>query len=218
MIAIKVRFFGECRELAGAETMDLQISSASVGAAMEMIVEQCPAMKKFASRLLTAVNEDYAMPATRLSDGDTLAVFPPVSGGASEDIVALTHDPIEARELVRLLLRGKVGAVATFEGIVRDRSMGKQVISLEYEAYEPMALKMIEQIAGEIHDRWPVDRVGIVHRLGRLDVGETSVVIVITSAHRHAALEACHYAIDRLKMIVPIWKRECFQDGAAWAE
>lgn len=219
MIQITVRFFGECKQLAGVERLCLDLPDASsVQAVLTTLYERYSSLTKLADRLLVAVNEQYALPDTLLAEGDTVAIFPPVSGGQSNDLFALTREPIDTPGLVKHLLRQQDGAVVTFEGVVRDHSMGKPVLYLDYEAYEPMAMKMLHQIGQEIHEKWPIDRVGIIHRLGRLQIGETSVAIVITSAHRKPAFEACQYAIDRLKRIVPIWKREYFQDGAVWVD
>jgi molybdopterin synthase catalytic subunit len=108
--------------------------------------------------------------------------------------------------------------VVVFEGIVRNHSRGRFTLYLEYEAYEPMAIRKMEEIIHEVKQKFAIDRIGMIHRLGRLEIGETSVAIIVTSGHRHAAFEACHYVIDRLKRIVPIWKKEYFQDGSVWAE
>jgi molybdopterin synthase catalytic subunit len=219
MITIRVKFFAQCRDLAGTENDELRLpGEPSVKTAMEMINRRYPSMKELTDRSLIAVNEEYAAPETRLSDGDMLAILPPVSGGSDDDLFHLTREPIDTPGLVKRLLRSQDGAVVAFEGVVRDHSMGKAVLYLEYEAYDPMALKIMQQIGQELHQKWPIDRVGIIHRLGRMEIGETSVAIVVTSAHRREAFEACHYAIDRLKKIVPIWKREYFEDGAVWVE
>ncbi len=130
----------------------------------------------------------------------------------------LTRQPIPTHLLAQSLEAPEDGAVVTFEGIVRNHSRGKRTLYLEYEAYEPMALAKMEEIAQEAKQKFAIDRVGVIHRLGRLEIGETSVAIIVTSAHRRAAFEACRYAIDRLKQIVPIWKKEYFEDGAVWAE
>ncbi|MCS6804335.1 MAG: molybdenum cofactor biosynthesis protein MoaE [Acidobacteriota bacterium] len=219
MSEIDVRFFGQCKQLTGVESLRLRLPEpSSVQAVLALLYERYPSLTKLADRLLVAVNEQYAPLDASVVDGDTVAVFPPVSGGQSDDLFALTREPIDTPGLVRRLLRHQDGAVVTFEGVVRDHSMGKAVLYLEYEGYEPMAMKMLHQIGQEIHERWPIDRVGIIHRLGRLQIGETSVAIVVTSAHRKQAFEACQYAIDRLKKIVPIWKREYFHDGAVWVD
>lgn len=219
MIDIRVRFFAQCRELAGTAEYELSLSpSATVAQALEEVYQRFPALGDLRGRLLIAVNERYATPETPLRTGDVLALLPPVSGGQEGDIFELVREPIDARVLVQRLLRGAAGAVVTFDGVVREQKAGRRVRYLEYEAYEEMALRMLQQIGREIRDRWPIDRIGIVHRLGRLEIGESSVVIVVTSAHRRPAFEACQYAINRLKKIVPIWKREHFEDGSVWVE
>ena len=137
----------------------------------------------------------------------------------SEDIFEITREPIDKLGLERRLLTGAAGAMVTFDGVVREQTKGRRVVSLEYEAYAPMAVKEMRRLSAEVRERWPeVERIGIIHRFGELTVTESSVVIVVTSAHRKVAFEACQYAIDRLKKIVPIWKKEYFEDGAVWIE
>ena len=164
-----------------------------------------------------------------MEDGDELAVFPPVSGGGGSgepdfspdekgDIFQVVELPIPVQPLVKHLTRPEDGAVVTFLGMVRNNTKEKKTIYLEYEGFRPMALAKIREIGEMIRARWDVGRIGILHRLGRLEIGEASVAIVITSPHRKAAFEACQYAIDTLKMIVPIWKKEHFVDGAVWVE
>ena len=135
-----------------------------------------------------------------------------------DDIYRLVREPIDVAALARHVRAPEDGAAVTFDGFVRNQSRNRPTLYLEYEGYEPMALRTMEQIGRELHERWPINRVGIIHRLGRIDTTESSVVIVVTSAHRKIAFEACHYAIDRLKRIVPIWKKEYFEDGAVWVE
>ena len=135
-----------------------------------------------------------------------------------DDIYRLVREPIDVAALARHVRAPEDGAAVTFDGFVRNQSRNRPTLYLEYEGYEPMALRTMEQIGRELHERWPINRVGIIHRLGRIDTTESSVVIVVTSAHRKIAFEACHYAIDRLKKIVPIWKKEYFEDGAVWVE
>jgi molybdopterin synthase catalytic subunit len=135
------------------------------------------------------------------------------------DIFEITRESIDKLGLEKRLLTGGAGAVVTFDGVVRDNTKGRRVASLQYEAYEPMAVKEMRRIGVEIRDRWPdVERVGIIHRFGPLQISESSVVIVVTSPHRRVAFEACRYAIDRLKQTVPIWKKEIFEDGEEWVE
>lgn len=135
-----------------------------------------------------------------------------------DDLLQLVHEPIDVAALVRHVRADEDGAVVTFDGCVRNHSHGRRTLYLDYEAYETMALAKIREINGEIHRRFPIHRVAIVHRLGRLEIGETSVFIAVSSAHRPAAFEACRFAIDTLKRTVPIWKKEYFEDGAIWAD
>ncbi|MDX2044751.1 MAG: molybdenum cofactor biosynthesis protein MoaE [Acidobacteriota bacterium] len=137
----------------------------------------------------------------------------------SEDIFEITREPIDKQGLEQRLLTGGAGAVVTFDGVVRDNTNGRRVTTLDYDAYPPMAVKEMCRVGEEIRQRWPeVERIGIVHRFGEMKISESSVVIVVTSPHRKIAFEACHYAIDRVKQIVPIWKKEIFEDGEAWVE
>lgn len=218
-IEINVLFFGACREIVGNTEIIVKLPiNSTVGDAFKEIKIFYPGLEKFGERLLFAVNENYANKEHNLAQLDKLAVFPPVSGGENKDICELTRQEINSRELALQIINSTDGAVVTFDGITRDNNKGRKVLFLEYEAYESMALKMMYEIAQEAHSRWAIDRVAIVHRLGRVDVSFTSVAIVVTSAHRKVAFEACHFLIDRLKEIVPIWKREYFEDGAIWVD
>ncbi len=137
----------------------------------------------------------------------------------SQDIYEITREPIDKLGLEGRLITGAAGAVVTFDGVVRDNTDGRKVLTLDYDAYTPMAVKEMRRVGEEIRERWPeVERIGIIHRFGELKVTESSVVIVVTSPHRKVAFEACHYAIDRVKQVVPIWKKEIFEDGEAWVE
>jgi MoaE-MoaD fusion protein len=135
-----------------------------------------------------------------------------------EDVVLLVREPIDAVGLTEHVKAPEDGAVATFAGVVRNHSRGRRTLHLEYEAYEKMALEKMREIVSEMHSRFAVHRLALVHRLGRLEIGETSVFIAVSAAHRGAALDACRWAIDTLKKTVPIWKKEYFEDGAVWAE
>ena len=135
-----------------------------------------------------------------------------------EDLYELVQAAIEPAALVRHIRAGQDGAIVTFDGFVRNESHGRPTKYLEYDAYEPMALAKMREIGTQIHEKFAVHRVAMVHRLGRLEIGETSVFIAVSAPHRAAAFEACRFAIDTLKRTVPIWKKEYFQDGAIWAE
>ena len=135
-----------------------------------------------------------------------------------QDIFRIVHEPIDPAALTRLVRADDDGAVVTFDGRVRNHSAGRRTLFLEYEAYEPMALAKMREIGAELHRQFAIDSVAIVHRLGRLEIGDTSVFIAVSAPHRHAAFDACRFAIDALKRTVPIWKKEYFEDGAVWAE
>jgi molybdopterin synthase catalytic subunit len=141
-----------------------------------------------------------------------------MSNPASGDLILLVDKPIDADALIRHVRTGADGAIVTFDGCVRNQSHGRPTLYLDYEAYESMALAKMQEIAAEVHAKFAIDRVAIAHRLGRLEIGETSVFIAVSAPHRAAAFDACRYAIDTLKRSVPIWKKEYFQDGAVWAD
>ncbi len=171
--------------------------------------------------IAVSVNAEYATASHRLLNGDEVGLLPPVSGGtdaAEPARVALVRDPIDAEQLVSSAKQGADGAVVVFDGIVRNNSRGRTTLYLDYEAYEEMAAKQMDELAREAVPRFGVRHVTLVHRLGRLGIGETSVLIVVTSAHRAQAFDACRWLIDTLKKTVPIWKRETFADGAVWAD
>ena len=220
-IRITTLLFGQAREWVGSSNLDLTLDApATVESAFAVLKSQHPRLADMERSLLFAVNEEYASQSHPLSDGDRLAVLPPVSGGEenSRDIFEITREPIDIADLRARLLEGDSGAVVIFDGVARNNTKGRRTLYLEYEGYEPMSIRTMEQIGREVHERWPINRVGVIHRLGRIETTESSVVIVVTSAHRKIAFEACHYAIDRLKKIVPIWKKEYFEDGAVWVE
>ncbi len=172
-----------------------------------------------------AVNQEYAAPDQILSDGDEVAILPPVSGGTSHvsgggpnDLVQIVREPIDTENILNAVKSGGDGAVCVFDGIVRDNTRGRATLHLDYEAYEEMALRQMRMLREEAIANFGVREVAIVHRLGRLTVGQTSVLIAVASAHRAAAFDACRHLIDTLKKTVPIWKREQFVDGAVWAD
>ena len=167
-----------------------------------------------------AVNQHYTARINTLQDGDEVAILPPVSGGLEPNTphIALVREPIDASAIERSIKSGADGAVCVFDGIVRDNSRGRQTLHLDYEAYEEMALQQMHLLRAEAIEHFAVRDVAIVHRLGRLVVGETSVFIAVASAHRGPAFDACRWVIDTLKKTVPIWKKEQFVDGAAWAD
>jgi molybdopterin synthase catalytic subunit len=162
--------------------------------------------------LLYAVNKAYVERDHELADGDEVALIPPVSGGS----FSLTDEPLRVEPVVREVEADDAGAVATFVGTVRRRSRGRDVVYLEYEAYEGMAEAEMERIARELEDRYDLCSIAIHHRTGRVEIGEASVVIAVSAPHRHDALAACKEAIDTLKGTVPLWKKEVYRDGSEW--
>jgi molybdopterin synthase catalytic subunit len=218
-VRIEVLLFGQAREFVGLPAIELELEApATVESAFAFLKSRHERLARMERSLLFAVNEEYADRSRVLADGDRIAILPPVSGGAGQDVFEITREPIDIAGLRARLLEGESGAVVVFDGVTRNNTKGRPTLFLEYEGYTEMALKMLEQIGREAHERWAINRIGIIHRLGRIEITESSVVIIVTSAHRGIAFEACRYAIDRLKKIVPIWKKEYFQDGAVWVE
>jgi molybdopterin converting factor subunit 1 len=225
MMAMRVRvlFFGRLKEIAGVAEEDVEISEgARVEDLFERYARRFPKLAEFRPSIAASVNQEYAAWRAPLAVGDEVAFLPPVSGGAPvalvEDNFQLVRDAIRTREIVESLKTPEDGAVAVFDGFVRNSFRGQRTLYLEYEAYESMALAKMREIGAQIHAQFQVHRLAIVHRLGRLEIGETSVLIAVSSAHRAASLDACRYAIDTLKRSVPIWKKEYFAGGAVWAE
>ncbi len=217
---VRVLFFGVLRESFGAPEISVELASgtSSVNTLLARLHEQAgPAARALWPSLAVAVNREYAPGSLLLNADDEVALLPPVSGGA-EDHVLLTTEPLEGREAVYALKAGADGAVVVFDGIVRDNTRGRRTLYLVYEAYETMALDGMRALVREARQRFAVRETLLHHRLGRLEIGETSVLIAVASAHRGAAFEACRWMIDTLKQQVPIWKREFFVDGAVWSD
>jgi MoaE-MoaD fusion protein len=225
---VTVLFFGAARDAAGCDETQLALPEGARAAdAFEEILERHPELRRFGRSLLLAVNQEYAKDPERvIKDGDELAVFPPVSGGAEEeaqdvsnlDFCELTREPIDVGEVARRVVPSTCGATVTLDGYVREWTTGRRSLYLVYEAYAPMALSEMERLCREAHERFEITHMGVVHRTGRLEIGETSVVISVSAPHRRAAFEACEWAIRELKRTVPIWKKEFYEDGSTWVE
>jgi len=219
---VRVLFFGVLKDLVGksSDWVELQ-EGASVRDVLAHYEARLPRLRESIPSLAFAVNQRYASPDMKLTPDDEIALLPPVSGGASEPCrpqVAIVRAPIDTMRTLASLKRGEDGAALAFEGVVRNQTRGRNTLYLDYEAYEEMALQEMESLATQALNRFQIRDVALVHRLGRLAVGETSVLIAVVSAHRAAAFEACRWLIDTLKRTVPIWKKEYFEDGAVWAD
>jgi molybdopterin converting factor subunit 1 len=220
---VRVLFFGQLREIVGRGEEDADVSE---GARVEDLFERYgrrfPGLSQFRASAAASVNQEFAEWRASLANGDEVAFLPPVSGGSgvaeAGDLYRLAHEAIRVEEIVGGVKAAEDGAVVVFDGIVRNHSGGRRTLHLDYEAYESMALAKMHEIGAQIREKFAIHRIAMVHRLGRLEIGETSVLIAISSPHRQAAFDACRYAIDTLKRVVPIWKKEYFADGAVWAE
>lgn len=224
---IRVLLFATLKQRAGCSALNLELpEGAAVGAARAALAEKFPALDEgVLGRALAAVNQEFAADEDVLSEGAELAFFPPVSGGAGSfpTYVKITHDPLDLDELTAMITQETTGAVCVFSGIVRGktaRGEGHDTAFLEYEAYAPMAEAKMAQVADEIRARWPsVEGIVVVQRIGRLDPGTPTVLIACAAAHRDTGVfEAARYGIDRLKEIVPVWKKEVGPQGEAWVE
>jgi molybdopterin converting factor subunit 1 len=222
-VRVRVLFFGQLKEIVGVAQEEAELSD---GARVEDLFERYgrrfPKLAEFRPSIAASINQEYALWTASLSTGDEVAFLPPVSGGqqapAVEDIFQLVRQPIRPLELAESLKASEDGALVIFDGFVRNNFRGKKTLYLEYEAYESMAYAKMREIGAQIREKFSIHRLAIVHRLGRLEIGETSVWIAVSSPHRAAAFDACRYAIDSLKRSVPIWKKEYFAGGAVWAE
>ena len=237
-ITVRVLFFGAARDAVGQDEVELVLKSAPTAAgAFASVLEKFPDLNRFGRSLLFAVNQEYAPADCQVKDGDELAVFPPVSGGSSgtagvppaststasqatrnDDFFELTTNPIDVGSVARRVVLPECGATVTLDGYAREWTRGRRTLHLIYEAYAPMAQRELERLGREAHQRFKIAHIGIVHRTGRLEIGETSVVIAVSAPHRRAAFEACEWAICELKRTVPIWKKEIFEDGEVWVE
>ncbi|HEY0005658.1 MAG TPA: molybdenum cofactor biosynthesis protein MoaE [Pyrinomonadaceae bacterium] len=228
-ILVSVLFFGAAREAVGQDKVSMEMTApATAASALEEILARYPDLRRFGRSLLFAINQEYAQDAGReVRAGDELAVFPPVSGGAQEektvepatlDFFELTDGPIDVGAVARRIVPPECGATVTLDGYVREWTSGRRTLYLTYETYAPMALKEMERLVSEARRRFDIAHVGIIHRTGRLEIGETSVVISVSAPHRRAAFEACEWTIRELKRTVPIWKKEFYEDGSNWVE
>lgn len=225
---VRVLFFGMLKDFVGrpAEECDLP-EGADLAALFDTYARRYPPLSHLANSIVVARNQEFADLSTPVQNGDEIAFLPPVSGGAADgpltltengNYFALTRHAIDPHAAIARILTGSEGAVVTFEGTVRNNTKGRPTLCLDYECYESMALKTMARIGAEIAAAWPIGRIAMVHRLGRMLIGETSVAVIVTAPHRRPAFEAALEGINRLKKTVPIWKKEHFVDGEVWVE
>jgi molybdopterin synthase catalytic subunit len=228
---VRVLFFGVLKELAGKSSEVVELREGSSVADLLAHYSRQAGMRESLASLAVAVNREYARADTELKLDDEVALLPPVSGGsgaaegdmpraqpAERRYCLIVRSPIDTSRVLAAIKRGEDGAAVVFEGVVRNQTRGRRTLYLDYEAYEEMALRQMEGLAEQALNQFQIRDVALVHRLGRLEIGEISVLIVVASAHRAAAFDACRWLIDTLKRTVPIWKKEYFEDGAVWAD
>jgi MoaE-MoaD fusion protein len=232
-VRIRVLFFGILKDLAGRSGESIELPEhACLGQVLSHYEERIPRMRELVTTIAMSVNQEYAGVDAKLKSGDEVALLPPVSGGIVDSAnkmpaarpargqryAAIVREPIDTPTLLAKIKQPEDGAAVAFEGVVRNNSRGRRTLYLDYQAYESMAVKHMEDLAQQALSTFKIRDVSITHRLGRLEIGETSVAIVVASAHRAAAFDACRWIIDTLKRTVPIWKKEYFEDGAVWAD
>jgi MoaE-MoaD fusion protein len=207
-VQVVVRLFAGLRERAGSGRRELEMHSGAT------VADVWPALGlgDEPAGLLYAVNRTYAEAERPLADGDEVALIPPVSGGAFR----LTEGQVDLAAVIEEVADEQAGAIATFQGTVRARSRGRDVVALEYEAYSGMAEEVMAEIADELKERYDLCEVAVLHRIGRVEIGEVSVAIAVSAPHRQDALAACRDAIDALKKRVPLWKKELYESGEEW--
>lgn len=223
LMQVRVLFFGSLRDLLGRSSEMLTLDEgAPLSHLLDHYVREYPELNGFVPSLALSVNQEYATHDLRLHEHDEVALLPPVSGGLdptlSGQYCTIVRNKIDVAGLVEKLKKAEDGAVVAFEGTVRNHTRGRRTLYLDYEAYEGMAVKQMDELVSGAREKFAIDKAHIVHRLGRMEIGETSVLIVVSSAHRAPAFDACRYLIDTLKKTVPIWKKEYFADGAVWAD
>ncbi len=218
------------KDITGKASDELEFcgTAVSIGGVFDHYATLYPRIREMASSIVLARNQEFARAAAQVEEGDEIAFLPPVSGGAGgltheiEDkeghFFALTRERIDTSALVSRLLRGEDGAVVNFEGVVRNNTKGRRTLYLDYECYEAMAIKTLALIGREIASAHAIGRIAMVHRLGRMHIGEASVAVIAAAPHRRPAFEAALEGINRLKRVVPIWKKEYFEDGEVWVE
>lgn len=218
---VSLILFAGLKDVVGRRDLCLEIGEgATIADLKERLAVEYPRVKPLLKTLVFAIDDEYVAFEEKLHDGAEVALIPPVSGGADTDrLFRITTEPMHGKELAGLVRRDDSGAIALFYGVVRNNSEGRDVERLEYEAHESMALRKMREVAELTKRRFPtISEIGVWHRIGTLEIGETSLLVAVASPHRAEAFEACHWAVDRVKEVVPVWKKEHWRGGAAWVE
>ena len=231
IVKVKVLFFGMLKDVAGRSQETLEVGpDATLNGVFEHYALLYPNMKQYRGSTVVAKNQEFCGGDTGLAEGDEIAFLPPVSGGnggkqylheirdEGGNLFALTRQVIDSKAIVDQILRPEDGAYVDFVGVVRNNTKGRATRYLDYECYEVMAIRVMAQLGAEIVKNHAVGRIAMVHRLGRMEIGEASVVVIVTSPHRKPAFDAALEGINRLKKTVPVWKKEYFEDGEVWVE
>jgi molybdopterin synthase catalytic subunit len=217
MGTVSVRLFARIAEVAGTRETELETGEGlRVRDVLPALEQRYPGVIAMRSVLRYAVNREFVSEDRVLRDGDEVAIIPPVSGGDAH--FEVTDQPLEPERLVEAVSSQEAGAVLLFYGVVRDNNLGRRVDHLVYDAYPEMATGVMAEIAGEAREKWDLTDVAVHHRTGRLEIGETSLLVAIASAHRREAFEAGLWLVDRFKEVVPVWKKEVFEGGEEWIE
>jgi len=221
MNRLTIKLFATLRERAGASELTREFADdATVAQIWARLKTEFPALEGHRDAVRFAVNQEYVDDDYRPRAGDEIAFIPPVSGGSDAPSclgpIRIVRDRVDVAALEAAVADPGAGAICTFVGTTRENNVGRKVLRLEYEAYEPMALSEIRKLALEASKRWEITRIAVTHRIGVVEIGETSVAIAVSAPHRAEAFEACRFAIDTLKEIVPIWKKEHFEGGEVW--
>jgi molybdopterin synthase catalytic subunit/molybdopterin converting factor small subunit len=218
------------KDIVGRSQESLEVvAGSSLDSIFEHYARQFPRLRELRASTVLALNRQFTKGPSLVSDGDEVALLPPVSGGSEERYIekivdasgnffGLTRHPIDSESIIKRILRGEDGAYVDFVGVVRNNTKGRKTLFLDYECYEAMAIQIMAKLGNEIASSHAIGRIAMVHRLGRMEVGEASVAVIVTSPHRKAAFDAALEGIDRLKKTVPIWKKEHFADGEVWVE
>jgi molybdopterin synthase catalytic subunit len=214
---VRVLFFAALRDAVGSKEEILDVEGdLPLGEVVRQVQRRFPAVAAYGTRLVISLNHERVPPETTVRDGDEIAFLPPLSGGSGRALVQAR--PLSLDALISEVSGPECGGVVTFTGVVRNHARGQSIDHLEYEAYGPMAEQEMRAIQTGAAERWPGVRLAMVHRIGRLEIGEAAVMIAAAAPHRAQAFEACRFAIDTLKKTVPIWKREFAQSGSYWVE